>query len=239
MENFGLLKSKIEQKLLESYKNNTFKSEMVNFKKYVLENKNISKLYYLYDDLNSNKGLDKTIVESYVNESISMFKNISNKIKPSDLDVLKTWVKDVKSENLYTHIDNLFSESILTLESKINSKKVIFESLTKQPKVIQESPKVPIKTLISIANKSITNYVGNLSESDRRELVDLLSQDDKKLMENFEPLKSSVISKLTSLKRENTDYETGKKINETIEKVQSEKYDKLSYFKLKGLNDSL
>ena len=236
---FGILKSKIETLLSESYTKNTFKLEIAFFKEYVLENKNISKLYYLYDDLNSNKGLDKTIVESYVNESISMFKNISNKIKSSDLDNLKIWVKDVKSENLYSHIDNLFSDSILTLESKINSKKVIFESLTKQPKVIQESPKVPIKTLISIANKSITNYVSNLSESDRRELVDLLSQDDKKLMENFEPLKSSVISKLTSLKRENTDYETGKKINETIEKVQSEKYDKLSYFKLKGLNDSL
>ena len=236
---FGILKSKIETLLSESYAKNTFKAEIEFFKKYVLENKNISKMYYLYDDLNSNKGLDKTIVESYVNESISMFKNISNKIKSSDLDNLKIWVKDVKSENLYSHIDNLFSDSILTLESKINSKKVIFESLTKHPKVIQESPKVPIKTLISIANKSITNYVSNLSESDRRELVDLLSQDDKKLMENFEPLKSSVISKLTSLKRENTDYETGKKINETIEKVQSEKYDKLSYFKLKGLNDSL
>lgn len=236
---FGILKSKIETLLSESYAKNTFKVEIAFFKKYVLENKNISKMYYLYDDLNSNKGLDKTIVESYVNESISMFKNISNKIKSSDLDNLKTWVKDVKSENLYSHIDNLFSDSILSLESKINSKKVIFESLTKEPKVIQESPKVPIKTLISIANKSITNYVSNLSESDRRELVDLLSQDDKQLMENFEPLKSSVISKLTSLKRENTDYETGKKINETINKVQSEQYDKLSYFKLKGLNDSL
>lgn len=236
---FGTIKSKIETLLTKSYANNTFKKELSFFKTNVLENKNISKLYYLYDDLNSNKGLDKTIVESYVNESITMFNNISKKIKLEDLNKLKMWVKDIKSDNQYSHIDNLFSNSILTLESKINSKKAIFESLMKQPIVIQESPKVPIKTLISIANKSITNYVNNLSESDKRELVDLLSQDDKQLMENFEPLKSSVISKLSSLKRDNTDYETGKKINETIQKVQSEQYDKLSYFKLKGLNDNL
>ena len=236
---FGILKSKIETLLTKSYAKNTFKKELSFFKKYVLENKNISKLYYLYDDLNTNKGLDKTIVESYVNESIRMFNNISKKIKLEDLNKLNSWVKDVKGDNQYSHIDNLFSNSILNLESKINSKKVILESLTKEPKVIQESPKVPIKTLISIANKSITNYVNNLSESDRRELIELLSQDDTKLSENFEPLKSSVISKLTSLKRDNNDYETGKKINETIEKVQSEKYDKLAYFKLKGLNDSL
>lgn len=236
---FGILKSKIETLLTKSYSKNTFKKEMSFFKTHVLENKNISKLYYLYDDLNSNKGLDKTIVESYVNESISMFNNISKKIKPEELEKLKTWVKDVKSDNQYSHIDNLFSNSILTLESKINSKKFITESLTKSPKVTQESLNVPIKTLVSIANKSITNHVNNLSESDRRELVDLLSQDDKKLSENFQPLKDSVISKLTILKRETTDYETGKKINETIEKIQSEEYDKLSYYKLKGLNDNL
>ena len=45
---FGIIKSKIENVLLESYKNNTFKDEVKNFKKLVLENKNVSKLYYLY-----------------------------------------------------------------------------------------------------------------------------------------------------------------------------------------------
>jgi hypothetical protein len=79
----------------------------------------------------------------------------------------------------------------------------------------------------------------NLTESDKKELFGLLSQDDKTLNENFEPLKSSVISKLTSLKRDNNDYETGKRINETISKISSEKYDKLTYFKLKGLNENL
>ena len=45
MKNFGLLKTKIENVLLESYANDTFKDEIKNFKKYVLENKNISKLF--------------------------------------------------------------------------------------------------------------------------------------------------------------------------------------------------
>ena len=236
---FGILKSKVETLLSESYSKNTFKKEIMFFKKNVLDNKNISKLFYLYDDLNSNKGLNESVVESYVNESIIMFNTFSKKVKTEDLNIIKEWVKNIKTENQYPHIDNLFSNNILTLESKINSKKLIFETLKKSPEIIKESPKVPIKTIISIANKTITNYVSNLSESDRRELIDLLSQDDKKLNENFEPLKSSVISKLTSLKRESNDYETQKKINETIQKVESEKYDKLSYFKLKGLNDSL
>lgn len=236
---FGILKSKIEALLSESYVNNTFKKEIGLFKKNVLNNKNISKLYYLYDDLNSNKGLDNSIVESYVNESISIFNSTSKKIKSEDLTKLKNWVKGVEVDNKYSHIDNLFSDNILTIESKIKSKNLIFETLKTKPKVTTDTPKVPIKSIISIANKTITNYVNNLSESDKKELVDLLSQDDNVLKENFEPLKSSVISKLTSLKRDNTDYETGKRINETIEKVKLEKYDKLTYFKLKGLNDNI
>ena len=65
--NFGIIKSRIEHTLLESYKKGTFKEDMKNFKKLVLENKNISKLYYLYDDLSSNKGLHSEIVNDYIN----------------------------------------------------------------------------------------------------------------------------------------------------------------------------
>ena len=236
---FGILKSKIETLLSESYAKKTIKKELVNFKTYVLDNKNISKLFYIYDDLTSNKGLNESIVDTYINESINVFNSTIKKIKNSDLEKLKTWVKDIKTENNYSHIDNLFSDNILTIESKINSKRLISESLKKNPKTNYDSPKVPISSMVSIANKTITNYVNSLTESDKKELYDLLSQDDKTLSKNFEPIKESVLSKLTSLKRDNTDYETGKRINETIEKVKSEKYDKLTYFKLKGLNDNL
>ena len=70
MKNFGLLKSKIENVLLESYSNNTFKNEITTFKKLVLENKNISNLYYLYDELNSPKSLNESFVNDYINECI-------------------------------------------------------------------------------------------------------------------------------------------------------------------------
>lgn len=236
---FGVLKSKIETLLSESYTKKTIKKELVNFKNNVLDNKNISKLFYLYDDLSSNKGLNESIIDSYINESINVYNTTVRKIKSSDLESLKSWVKNVKSDNNYSHIDNLFSDNILTIESKINSKKIISESLKKTPKETTESPKVPISSMVSIANKTITKYINNLTESDKKELYNLLSQDDSELNKNFNSLKESVISKLSTLKEENSDFETGKRINETIEKVESEKYDKLTYFKLKNLNDNL
>lgn len=236
---FGVLKSKIEKLLSESYANDTLKTEIKNFKNIVLSNKNIAKIFYLYDELNSNKGLNESIADSFINECVLTYNKTINKIKPSEFKIVNEWVKSVNVNNNYEDIDNLFSDNVLTIESKIKSKKLISESLKKSPKVKKDTPKVPINSLVNIANKTITNYIGQLSESDKKELVNLLSQDDKILNEDFNTLKESVISKLNSLKKDNSDYEIGKKINETIEKVESEKYDKLSYFKLKGLNNNL
>ena len=78
--NFGILKSKIENVLLESYTKDTFKDEIKTFKKIVLENKNISKLFYLYDELNSPKSLNESYAKEYVNECITMYENTVNKI---------------------------------------------------------------------------------------------------------------------------------------------------------------
>ena len=65
-----------------------------------------------------------------------------------------------------------------------------------------------------------------------------LSTDDSVLKENFDSIKGEVIVKLKAL-QEGSDIGTLNRITETIEKVESEKYDKLSYFKLKNLKETL
>ena len=89
MIKFGILKSKVENVLLESYKNDTFKTEIQNFKKLVLENKNINKIFFLYDDLSSDKGLNESVINDYINECVTIYENTINKIKQSDIDNLK------------------------------------------------------------------------------------------------------------------------------------------------------
>jgi hypothetical protein len=235
---FGILKSKIEKLLAESYTNNTFKKELSNFKKLVLENKNISKVFYLYDELNSNKGLNESMVETFINECSSTYEKTIVKIKTSEISLIKEWVKNIKSDNVYNHIDDLFSDSVLTIESRIKSKTLIKESLKKTPTTKKETLKVPVKSMISIANKTIVDYLNTLNESDKEELIKLLSENDDNLSKEFPSLQESVISKLESLK-EGVDEETKVKITDTITKVKSEKYDKLSYYKLKGLKENL
>lgn len=237
--NFGILKSKIENTLLESYKKGTFKEEMKNFKKLVLENKNVSKLFYLYDDLTTNKGLHSDIVGDYINECITIYENTVNKITNKEFNKINNWVGTSKVDNQYETIDNLFSSNILTIENRIQSKKVISESLKKKPIDKKTILNLPLKSMVSLANKTISNYIDSLNESEKTELTKLLSEDDNVLSKDFEIIKESVVSKLSDMKNTENDKSTQNRIDETLQKVISEKYDKLSYFKLKSLNENL
>lgn len=239
MTNFGIIKSKIEDVLLESYKNDTFKEEFKKFKKLVLENKKIRKLFYLYDDLSSNKGLAESIVDDYVNECITIYENTVNKIQDSDITPLKLWVKNSKVVNQYNNIDNLFSRDILTIESRITSKKLISETIKKLPTKKTDTVQIPLTSMVNIANKTISNFIESLSESDKKELTKFLSEDDVTLNQKFDNVKESVVNKLTEMKNNNEDKSTQMRIDETLDKVISEKYDKLTYFKLKSLNENL
>ena len=237
MKNFGLLKSKIEKVLLESYSNDTFKKELKTFKKLVIENKNISKLFYLYDELSSPKGLGEPT--EYINECVKIYENTVNKIKQSEINQLVNWVGMKSIKNNYNDIDVLFSNDVLTIESKINSRNVIKESLKKFPITKTDGVDLPLSTMVSVANKTIKNYIDGLNESDKKEIMDLLSEDDSELSVKYQTLKNTVVTKLTEMKNASTESSMQNRIDETISKVISEKYDKLTYFKLKNLKENL
>ena len=236
---FGILKSKIENVLLESYKNNTFKDELKTFKKLVIENKNVAKIFYLYDELNTPKGLNESYSNDYINECIKIYENTVNKINQSDINQIVAWVGNKNVESNYTDIDTLLSNDVLTIESKIKSRKIISESLRKLPITTTKGIDLPLSTMVSVANKTIKIYIDGLNESDKKELINLLSEDDSSLTEKYITLKESVVEKLNNMKESSDDNSVKSRIDETLTKVLSEKFDKLSYFKLKGLNENL
>jgi hypothetical protein len=236
---FGILKSKIENVLLESYKNNTFKDELKTFKKLVIENKNVAKIFYLYDELNTPKGLNESYVNEFINESVKLYEKSISKITKEELKGLNEWVKNSTVENSYSNVDDLFTSDVLTIESRIKSKKLISESLRKLPVTTTKGIELPLSTMVSVANKTIKNYIDGLNESDKKELINLLSEDDSTLTEKYNTLKENVVEKLNNMKESSDDNSVKSRIDETLTKVLSEKFDKLSYFKLKGLNENL
>jgi hypothetical protein len=209
------------------------------FEELVLKNKSLSTLYFLYDELSKNKGLNESFVNEYINESIILFENTVSKVNKNDVKDLNMWVGHIVSENRYVDIDNLFSNNISTLEEKLKSKKTISENLKKNTIKEKDVIEVPLKSMVEVANNTIKTHIDSLNESERKQLNVLLSTPDEKLNQKYNFLKEDVIEKLEGLLTENEDSETSGKINETIEKLQTENYDKLNYFKLKQLNENL
>jgi len=238
----GVLKSRVEKLLSESYGKGTFKEELKNFNRNVLSNKNISKLFYLYDELSTNKGYEQKLAEDFVFESITMFENIINKTDKRDLEKLKKWVISVNSHNQYSDIDNLFykSNDVLHLENKVRSKKVIVETLKKNTTTsIKETINLPLSSMVKIANKTIDDFISNLNESEKKELNTLLSQDETILRENYQKLKDEAIVKLVVVLESESDENVKNTINETIDNIKTKKFDRLEYFKLKNLVENL
>lgn len=235
---FGNIKSKIESILTESFLKNSFKDQIFIFEELVLKNKNIKKLYFLYDELSSNKGLDKNLAENFINECITIFENTINKISLDEMKELELWVSETKTKNNYEDIDNLFSSNLALLENKIKSKNTILENLQKTSENEIEV-NATLDQIVDTANKTINDYISTLSESERLKVKNILKESDEKLEIKFDLLKENVIEKLTELKETEDNSEVVEKINETIKKVQTENFDRLNYLKLKELERDL
>lgn len=237
---FGVLKSKIERCLIESYNKNTLKDNIFIFNELVKKNKNISKIYYLYDELSSNKGLSESVANEFINGSITIYENALNKINKKDIQEISLWLNNVNTKNEYEKIDNLFSSNVVMLESKIQSRKLVVEGLKlSKPFSNNEVVSLPLESMVKVANDTITNYLSNVSESEKKEIISLLKEDNDKLEIKFDFIKENTIKRLENILSSDSDPDTVGAIKETIEKVKNESFDKISYIKLKNLNESL
>ena len=239
MVKFGVIKSKIEKILVESYTDKTFKYELKNFKNNVLNNKNISQIYYLYDEIKSKKGLNESYASEYINECITIYENTINKISPKTFSEINSWVGHIKTTNDYSNVDNLFSTGLLQLEDKIKSKKVICENLQKtETKQEKEVINVPLNSMLSVANKTVKSYVSSLNEEEQKEVYEILSTPKEKLIESYNDLKEVVLEKLENQKSQ-SDQETKQTIDQVVNKLTTESFNELNYFKLKTLSEGL
>jgi len=230
---FGKIKSIIENNLFESYKDEKeFKKLLKEFKHNVLNNKNMSKLYSLYDQLNTPQGLNESDAKDFLEEGISLIQNLLPNIKlPSTISE--------NIENKYSDIDTLVYTNKLNLLERINSKKNITSVLVSKTSVVKESINLPLKSMVSIANQTLSNFVDNLDETTKKEFIQLMSEDTKSLEGKFETIRESAISKLNSILEKEEEFELKTKLSETIDRLKSEKFDQLNFLKLKNLEESI
>lgn len=229
---FGQIKSILEKNLLESYSNPTnFKKSLKEFKHNVLNNKSFSKLYSLYDDLSTPKGLNESDAKEYLEEGLSLIRSIlENTHLPKKGEI---------SENNYKDLDNLVYLNNINISERISSKKNILSVLTSNPTLNETRISIPLKSMVSIANQTIQNYLGGLDENVKKEVFHVLASKGEDLETEYTNLKESTISSLKTIMESQEDSEVKNKLTETIDKITSEKFDQVNFVRLKHLNDSI
>lgn len=236
---FGLIKSKIEKCLTNSYLNESFKKDIFIFNELVLKNKTLKEMYYLYDELSSNKGYSDEFANEFITESVNVLKEKSKKLKKSSVDELNLWLSEIVTENIYQDIDNLVYTNNLQVEGKIKSRKIITESLKKVNENFTDVVKLPVSKIVEVANTTLENYLNTISESERKEVKKILSEDNDKLLVKYEVLKESTLDKLNDLKSTSEDVDVTSRIDQTINKLNNESYNRVNYYKLKELFTNL
>ena len=242
MNTFGTIKTKIEKASIGLYGKPEFKTYMSQLKTMVLENKDLSELYYIYDDLSKKKGLSNDIATYYINESIE-YSQILIENNERSLKNVDEWISSIvkKSVNNYKDIDvTIYNKSIKNLETVLESKKRIINTIISEDKLeIKESINLPLKTMLRVANDRLNKELSNISESERRELIELSSLSDKSIKLEIDTLKENVISNLKTSLNESKENDLKDTIENTIKKISESKYDKYNLYQLRKLNQGL
>ena len=242
MNTFGTIKTKIEKASIGLYGKPEFKTYMSQLKTMVLENKDLSELYYIYDDLSKKKGLSNDIATDYINESIE-YSQILIENNERSLKNVDEWISSIvkKSVNNYKDIDiTIYNKSIKNLETVLESKKRIINTIiSEDKKEIKESINLPLKTMLRVANDRLNKELSNISESERRELIELSSLSDKSIKLEIDTLKENVISNLKTSLNESKEKDLKDTIENTIKKISESKYDKYNLYQLRKLNQGL
>lgn len=235
---FGVVKTLVENKLIESFKKDNLKVDMNHFNKKLLKNNDFCKLMSIYDNLNENKGLDKETSNYMIEDMLSEFKQV--KLSENTISFIKSWTKDIVLENNYETIDDLLYGDLIKPEKKSIAKKKIVESLSKQkPLVENKKPNVPLSSMLKVPNNTAKKYIETLSESEQNEIKEILTSDNNKLSEKFSSLKENTISKLDKLITESEEEELKEKLTETKNRIDSVKPSKKEFIKLMNLNNNL
>ena len=243
MNTFGKIKTKIENTAVKLAKKPEFKRFILEFKHLVLENKDLLELYFIYDDLSSNKGLPNDIANEYINESIEYSQILIEGQNESLNDItfwINSWSKD--STNNYSDIDNaIYKTGIKNLENILESKKNIKNIITKEEnrKEIKESVNIPISSMVKIANENLKKEVSNLPLSEQKELEEIVSMSYEDLKTEMSKLKENVVNGLKETLNESKEVDLKESINKTINKVMGSEITHYDYYKLKKLSSGL
>lgn len=246
MNKFGVLKTKILTKLIESWEG----GNMSGFKDIfntVKKNNDFRDMYLFYEEMENKTLPDKETARQYIEEMVILLKpkQINSEGISKHLHIKLNDV-EITENDIYSTIDQLLeNDSLFNLDKKIIAKNKLIEHLVTKKEL-------PVEELIddtkSTVNESLLNavlvgnfnalYSNTLSESDKLELNSILTLNDNELNTNFTELKEELVSTIGNLITEDTaSVELKGKLIETTKELSGMKPTKLNYYKLKELKN--
>jgi len=247
MNNFGTLKTKIINKLTESYKKED-KSEMKDILKTIKENKDFKEMYLFYEEIENKYIEDKEIAKLYVEGLSTYFSQQMGNLDKLNMicESLQSKLNDVEIEpnELYESLDVLSEKDTLSnIEKKVIAKKKLVEHLTTKREIAENKDItiVPNETLLNavLANNFNVLYSNTLSESQKEELKNILSISYEDLITKTSELQESILTKVDSLLIESNDLELKNKLDSVKKEVNEMSPSRYNYFRLSELKNGL
>jgi hypothetical protein len=247
MNKFGVIKTKLLNKLTESYAKEN-KAEIKNILTTIKENKDFKEMYLFYEEIESKTISDKETAKLYVEGLSTYFSqpigNWSNLNMFCESLNKKLGNEEVITNELYGSLDILSEkDSLSNIEKKVIAKKKLVEHLTTKKEITEskETTLVPNETLLNavLANNFNALYSNTLSESQKEELKNILSISYDDLITKSNELAESVIKQVSTLLSESNDTDLSTKLNAVKDEVTQMYPSRYNYYRLNELKNGL
>ena len=247
MNKFGGIKTKLLNKLIESYAKEN-KAEIKNILTTIKENKDFKEMYLFYEEIESKTISDKETAKLYVEGLSTYFSqpigNWSNLNMFCESLNKKLGDEEVTTNELYESLDILSEkDSLSNIEKKVIAKKKLVEHLTTKKEITEskETTLVPNETLLNavLANNFNALYSNTLSESQKEELKNILSISYDDLITKSNELAESVIKQVSTLLSESNDTDLSNKLKAVKDEVSQMSPSRYNYYRLNELKNGL
>jgi hypothetical protein len=244
MNKFGVIKTKLLNKLTESYANEN-KAEIKNILTTIKENKDFKEMYLFYEEIEGKTISDKETAKLYVEGLSTMLIQSKENLNIFCESLNKTLDNtEVVSNEIYEALDTLTeSDKLSNIEKKVIAKKKLVEHLTSKKEINEskETTLVPNETLLNavLANNFNVLYSNTLSESQKEELKNILSIPYEDLITKTGELKESIIGQVSTLLSESNDTDLSTKLKAVKDEVTQMYPSRYNYYRLNELKNGL
>ena len=247
MKKFGVIKSKLLNKLTESYANEN-KAEIKDILTTIKEDKHFKEMYLFYEEIENKFIEDKETAKLYV-EGLSLYfgEPIGNINKFNMFcESLNNKLGDIEinTNELYESLDILSEkDSLSNIEKKVIAKKKLIEHLTTK-KDINESQETKFVTNENLLHAVLANnfnilYSNTLSEEQKIELKTILDLSNEDLENKTTELKESILNQIGEIINESKDSEMVTKLSKVKDEVLKKETSKINYYRLTELKNGL